>query len=137
VSEGLPLIYNGQEAGNTRRLAFFDKDSIEWRADAQGELYRRLIALKKANSALWNGAWGARVVRVVNRAPKQVLSFVRQDEGHKVFAVFNFSAAPQTVTFAHALHHGAYEEFFSHETAAFGAETRLEIEPWGYRVYLG
>ena len=27
---GLPLIYNGQEAGNTRRLAF-ERDPIEWR----------------------------------------------------------------------------------------------------------
>ena len=48
VSEGMPLIYNGQEAGSDRRLVFFDKDEIEWREDEQGELYRRLLALRRA-----------------------------------------------------------------------------------------
>ena len=58
VGEGMPLIYNGQEAGNDRRLAFFEKDPIEWREHPQGELYRRLFALKKANTALWNARLG-------------------------------------------------------------------------------
>ena len=39
IGEGLPLIYNGQEAGNTKRLAFFEKDPIEWRPHAIGDLY--------------------------------------------------------------------------------------------------
>jgi len=30
VGEGMPLIHNGQEAGQPRRLAFFEKDPIEW-----------------------------------------------------------------------------------------------------------
>ncbi|MDP2994840.1 MAG: hypothetical protein Q8N46_06920 [Anaerolineales bacterium] len=54
VGEGMPLIYNGQEAGNTKRLAFFEKDSIEWREHPPGELYKKLFALKKENTALWN-----------------------------------------------------------------------------------
>jgi hypothetical protein len=29
VGEGMPLIHNGQEAGQLRRLAFFEKDPIE------------------------------------------------------------------------------------------------------------
>ncbi len=40
ISEGMPLVYNGQEAGSDKRLVFFDKDEIEWREDEQGELYR-------------------------------------------------------------------------------------------------
>jgi len=31
VSEGMPLIYNGQEARNEKRLEFFEKDPIAWR----------------------------------------------------------------------------------------------------------
>ncbi len=48
ISEGMPLVYNGQEAGSDKRLVFFDKDEIEWREDEQGELYRTLFALKEA-----------------------------------------------------------------------------------------
>ena len=36
IGEGMPLIYNGQEAGFDKRLAFFDKDEIIWREDPQG-----------------------------------------------------------------------------------------------------
>ena len=66
VGEGMPLVYNGQEAGSDKRLEFFDKDVINWRADPQGELYRQLFALKKQHPALWNGASGGRMVRIPN-----------------------------------------------------------------------
>ncbi len=69
-------------------------------------------------------------------APTQVLSFVRRNERDQVFAVFNFSDRPQVVTFPEALHHGDYTDFFSGERATFAADTRLEIERWGYRVYV-
>ncbi len=136
VSEGMPLIYNGQEAGNTRRLAFFERDPIEWREHPMGDFYQRLLALKRENSALWNAAWGARMVNVPNNAPQQVFSFVRRNERDGVFAVFNFSDRPQTVTFDEGPHYGSYTDFFSGEAAEFAAGVWLELEPWAYRVYV-
>jgi glycosidase len=136
ISEGIPLIYNGQEAGNTRRLQFFEKDPIVWGQHALGELYQRLFALKHANTALWNAHWGARMIKVGNTAPDQVLSFVRQNEQDKVFAVFNFSALPQQVTFIDRLCHGSYTEYFSAEKVSVDGGTRLELSPWDYRVYV-
>ena len=136
VSEGMPLIYNGQEAGNERRLAFFERDPIDWRPHPLGELYTRLFALKHDNTALWNATWGARMLNAPNNAPNQVLSFVRRNERDDVFAVFNFSDRPQVVTFNEALHHGDYSDFFSGEPATFDGDTRLEIERWGYRLYI-
>lgn len=47
VGEGMPLIYSGQEAGNDRRLEFFERDPIVWREHPLGELYRKLFALKR------------------------------------------------------------------------------------------
>ena len=136
IGEGLPLVYNGQEAGNTRRLQFFEKDPIDWYTHPNGELYRHLFACKKAHSALWNGACGARMIHVPNSADSAVLSFVRQNERDKVFAVINFSAHSQIVTFSGGLDHGHYTEYFSDTPAAFDAGTQLEIEPWGYRVFV-
>jgi glycosidase len=136
VSEGMPLIYNGQEAGNPKRLAFFERDPIAWREHPLGELYRRLLALKKANSALWNARWGARMLHVPHDRNAQVFSFVRQNDRDKVFAAINFSAQPQTVTFQHGLHHGAYTEYFSGERTTFGEGDTLTLPPWGYRVYV-
>jgi glycosidase len=136
VGDGIPLVYSGQEAGNPRRLAFFEKDPIEWRDHPQGELYRKLFALKKRNTALWNGAWGALMIKVPNDAPTCVLSFVRQNETDKVFAVLNFSAQPRTVTFEDTLHHGRYQDYFDGSEIELGVASRLTLEPWGYRVFV-
>ena len=136
VSDGMPLIYNGQEAGNTKRLQFFEKDPIQWKQDPIGDLYKKLFAIKKANTALWNGKWGSTMIHVPNSAPTKVLSFVRQNQRDKVFAVLNFSDKPQTVTFDESLYHGRYCDYFSKETVELLAATQLELAPWGYRVFV-
>ena len=136
VGEGLPLIYNGQEAGNQKRLEFFEKDPIEWREHPIGELYARLFALKKQNTALWNGQWGARMIRVWNSEPDKVFSFVRRNDRDKVLAVINFSDEPQTVTFSGTLHVGSYREFFSAEAVELDAAAEIELQPWSYSVFV-
>mgnify|MGYP000253557621 CR=1 FL=1 len=136
VGEGLPLVYNGQEAGNERRLAFFEKDPITWREDPVGELFRDLIALMQENTALWHGKWGATMISVPNTAPAEVLSFVRQNDRDKVFAVLNFSAQPQEVSFTSTLAPGAYRDFNSGEAVVIEADTVLPLESWGYRVFV-
>lgn len=136
VGEGFPLIYNGQEAGNEKRLAFFEKDPIAWRPHPIGDLYRSLIALKHASTALWNGHHGARMIRVPNDRPGQVFSFVRQNEKDKVFAVFNLSAEAQDVAFSESLYHGNYTEYFSRAAAQLDARARVQLEPWSYRVFV-
>lgn len=136
VGEGIPLIYNGQEAGLDKRLAFFEKDPIVWRDHPNAELFRKLAALKHSTKALWNGAAGARMVSVVNTAPRKVFSFVRFGDDGGVFVVINFTPESQTVKFKERLHFGAYQEYFSGDETEFGNESEVQLEPWGYRVYL-
>ena len=136
IGEGMPLIYNGQEAGNERRLAFFERDPIKWRDHPIGALYGKLLALQKRNTALWNGSWGAPMIRVPNSAMSNVISFVRQNEQDKVFAAFNLSGKPQEVTFHESLHFGEYEDFFGGEKVVFDTDTRITIEHWGYKVFV-
>lgn len=136
VGEGLPLLYNGQEAGDSKRLAFFEKDPIEWKEHPIGNLYKKLFALKKSNTALWNAHWGAKMLHVPNSAPKKVFSFVRQNERDKVFAVLNFSAEPQTVTFQESLFHGTYTDHFNATRVELSERTSLALKPWEYRVFV-
>lgn len=136
ASEGLPMIYNGQEAGNPKRLAFFEKDPIEWREHPLGELYGRLIALKTSTSVLWNGAWGAPMIQVVNSAPGHAFSFVRQDGQSKLFAVFNLSPEPLQLAFTETLHHGSYRDFTSGAEHRFDTRSRLALDPWGYHLFI-
>jgi glycosidase len=137
VGHGMPLIYGGQEAGNDKRLEFFEKDLIEWQEHPMRDLYTKLFTLKRENSALANGLWGARMVNVPNSDDTHVLSFVRQDKGNKVFAVFNFSAQPRVVTCTDGPHHGEYVDLFDASRLPVDAATEFTLEPWAYRVLLG
>jgi glycosidase len=136
VSEGMPLIYNGQEAGEPKRLEFFEKDPIVWGEHPIGTLYQKLFAMRRQNTALWNAKWGARMVQVVNSAPLQVFSFVRQNEKDKVFAVFNFSDNYQSVTFKDTLFHGNYMDFSSGEEITMTQSSLLELTPWKYHIFI-
>jgi glycosidase len=135
VGPGIPLIYNGQEADLDHQLEFFEKDEIEWKEGQYDALFRRLIALKAAEQSLWNGRHGAPFVDVPNSASADVLSFVRGKNEGRVFAVFNFAARPNAVTFDKARHHGTYSDAMTGEDAAFDADTALPLGPWEYKIY--
>ena len=134
VGDGIPMIYNGQEAGNDKRLAFFERDPIRWADHPHAELFRKLAALKSQNSALHNGPWGARMVRITNDSPREVFSFARDNGRDKVIGVFNFSAQERQVRLVEALAHGSYTEHFSGAQVVVDGATRLRLPPWGYAV---
>lgn len=136
VSEGLPLMYNSQECGEPKRLEFFEKDPIQWKEHPIGALYKKLFALKRRNTALWNAHWGARMVRVHNSEPQKVFSFVRQNESDKVFAIFNFCAEPKSVTFPESLCHGVYTEYMSGQSVTISAGTRFDLAPWEFHIFV-
>lgn len=135
IGDGIPLIYNGQEAGNARRLAFFERDPIGWQTHPHEALFKQLIELKTVNSALHNGPWGARMIRITNDSPQRVLSFVRANDTDKVLAIFNFSDEARTVRLKEKLAHGEYTEFFSRDKQTIGEGTSIELAPWGYAVF--
>jgi glycosidase len=136
VGEGMPMIYNGQEAGNMKRLKFFEKDEIIWKNHPNGELYKKLFALKKSNSVLLNWGHNATMNLVPNSVPAKVFSFARQNEKDKIFVVMNFSNLPQTVTFKETLYHGDYTEYFTGKKAKMDAKTKMVLQPWSYHVFV-
>ncbi|WP_291118544.1 alpha-amylase family glycosyl hydrolase [Flavobacterium sp. UBA6135] len=136
VGDGMPLIYNGQEAGEPKRLAFFEKDPIVWKPHPIGDLYKKLFALMKKNTALWHADWGALMIKVPNTNEKEVFSFVRQNEKDKVFCVFNFSANTQNVTLKEDLYHGTYRDFTTQEMITFNEDTTFSMAPWTYKVFV-
>lgn len=97
TSDGMPLIYSGQEAGNDRRLPFFDRDPIEWREHPMGDFYTALLAMRHRYRALDNGAWGAPMLEVRTSDPQQVIAFVRDAGGDAVLVVLNLSDAARDV----------------------------------------
>jgi glycosidase len=97
TAPGMPLIYSGQEAGETKRLKFFDKDEIEWKDHPQADLYRRLAVLKRENAALWHGALAGRFVPL-SAEGAEVVAFAREGGGQQVVTVANLTGQAVMVT---------------------------------------
>ena len=137
TGEGLPLIHNGMEACNAKRLEFFERDPIDWDQDPDcqyGDLLKRLIAFRKANPALENGEWGAVMHKVENSAPEQLLAWVRQEDGNKVLGLFNMSDRPVSANFSDGLPNGRYVDFASGDAVSIGAGHTVQLPAWGYRL---
>jgi glycosidase len=84
---GVPLIYNGEEVGNNKKLGLFEKTDIDWSKNADFRmLYEKLSLLRKQHLALVNGSYSA----VQNSDSKQVLSFIRIKGEDSVLVVLNF-----------------------------------------------
>lgn len=135
--QGLPMIHNGQEACNAKRLEFFEKDAIDWSQGkdcAYGQLLADLITFRDANPALHNGKWGSIMSQVVTDRPQQLFGWVRQQEGNKVLGLFNFSSAPVEATLADGLAAGTYTEFRG-GTVSFEAGQTISLPAYGYRLF--
>ncbi|MEW9799136.1 alpha-amylase family glycosyl hydrolase [Alteromonas sp. CYL-A6] len=136
IGEGMPLIHNGQEAGERKRLAFFEQDPIDWQPDPVGDLYQHLIRIKKRIRALHNGPYGARMIQVANSQMSQVLSFVRHKHGQTVFVILNLSDRPATVRFDGGLHHGIFEDDRRQRRRTFDHDSLVDLAPWQYQIWL-
>jgi len=90
----MPLIYSGQEAAMTKRLAFFEKDSIDWAGYPMQDFYARLVNMKKENTPLYNGEFGGDL-EFLDVGNKNICAFIRTLDREKVLCIFNFSNEEQ------------------------------------------
>jgi glycosidase len=133
---GMPLIYNGQEAGMNKRLRFFDRDTIDWSDLSMSSFYKKLIALKTDNKALWNGKFGGSFDMVNNSNSGNIFIFLREKEGSKVVVFLNLSDKNQSFTLESKEIRGNYTEVFSNKNVKFGKKITMDLPGWGYKVYL-
>jgi hypothetical protein len=115
-------------------LEFFERDPIIWREGRHDALLRKLIALKTANPALHNGRFGAAMVEVPTNQTSDVFAFTRGQAGGRVFAVFNLSPRPHSISFTQARHHGRYSDALDGTGAVFAGGETIDLAPWGFRI---
>lgn len=108
---GMPLVYNGQEAGLNNRLQFFERDPIRWGSYPLQAFYTRLLAMKRANPALRNGAEGA-PVQWIETGDDRLVAFRRTSGAHGVTVAANLSDVART--------------------AVLPGVGRVTIRPWDY-----
>ena len=147
--DGIPLVYNGQEVGDTAESggpALGERLPIFWPiAERRPEFpvaFRALVALRRAHEALRRGA----VAWLGNSDGDRVVSFARRSAGEEIVVAVNLSSRPWTGTIDAG--GGRYSEITPPvplpQQPGGGAPPRVErhdslpaigLDGWGFRVF--
>jgi uncharacterized Ntn-hydrolase superfamily protein len=95
--DGIPFVYNGQEAGARNATSHNTLTPIDWTLERRPQpmgLYRRLIELRKREPALAAGE----VEWVENSEPDSVVSYIRRTGGDEILVAANASNRLREVT---------------------------------------
>jgi glycosidase len=135
VLDGIPLLYNGQEAGMDKRLEFFTRDPIEWRAHRFFKLYQTLNELKRAHPAL---ATGAASLRIPSTADGKVYTLLREAAGRKVLFIGNLTAGDleekNEVQIGSPAIAGRWRDALTGELLELGPSASFDLKSWQYRL---
>jgi glycosidase len=135
---GMPLIYNGQEAGLSKRLRFFAKDTISWRDTMMVSFYKTLNSLKHNNQALWNSPYGGKFLPLTNSAPDKIVSFLRTSGISRVMVLINMSPDTITASITTSIADGKYLNTFNQNKINFNIDNhKCYFEPWEFIVMEG
>jgi glycosidase len=128
IKNGVPLIYSGQEEPVLDSISFFYKDTINFSKLGRADFYKKLLNLRKSNSALAANA-SFKKLRTSNDAA--IYAFERENGGNKVLVVLNLSKSPQKFTWTDQ----PSEKEWSNVFLMTREPALTSIEPWGYVVY--
>lgn len=131
--DGVPMIYNGQEAGLDRRLEFFERDPIVWPKETHPttKLYQVMTALRRAHPALHTGAPMRRLDTTDNAT---FYAVERSAGGRKVVGIFNLTAKDAKADLFDPALAGEWRDAFTGETVKLDALVPLDLKAWRYRV---
>jgi glycosidase len=128
---GIPLIYSGQEAGLDKRLAFFEKDEIEWKEHEFFALYQFLNKLKNHYTIFANGCETGNYIRIKTSNDKAILAFMRQNETETFLIIANLSPYGQTFTLDLA---DDFTAAFTKQKVTINKNKKMNLAPWDYII---
>ncbi len=132
--DGMPLLYGGQEAPIKKRLAFFERDPIDWNGYEYEDFYKTLFKLKHINQALWNGKYGGDILRIPTGKDAEVFAFTREKNGDRVVVIINLSDKSQDIKISSEECIGKYTNVFAKSTISIEKDTELTLDAWDYLV---
>ncbi len=126
---GVPLVYNGEEVGNPRKLDLFDNVDIDWtKGEAYRDLFTTLTLIRNQHQALSRGEYA----RVWCSDSTRVYAFERTTSDDKVTVVINFSDEKKEISLKAA---NDFDDLFSgKKNPSDGKRIRLSLAPYGFAI---
>ncbi|MBL7701321.1 MAG: DUF3459 domain-containing protein [Ferruginibacter sp.] len=133
---GIPLIYSGEEIPNTRRLQFFEKDTINWTGEYQFcDLYKTLLTLRKNNPALRSGDPAVSTFHILTEGGKNVMAYLRKNEFNEVLVFLNLGKEPVSFIIKDLLINNEYCNVFDKTVIRLNPGSFIKVQAWGYLVF--
>jgi len=129
---GQPLIYSGQELPNKKRLAFFDKDQIQWTSEMpmMHDFYKTLLTARIQYPVLQVG-------QIFNLTKElRVMAFLKQAHAQTALVLLNLSTERHHVHVRHEAFTGKFTNIFSGLSFEFNGDSQFEMMPGEYIVYV-
>lgn len=130
---GVPLIYNGQEMGNTTRLPLFERVAIDWThpqdSDLRG-LYANLGRLRCQRRSLRRGE--TRILPPL--AEKGILGIVRSWQNETTYVLINCAPEPCEIQTREVLSLRPVTLLGTTTPAKSTSGRSIELPPWGYWI---
>ena len=116
-----------------KRLAFFDKDEIEWTDKPTLHLfYKKLLELRKQHAVFAGKNNAAITWRIATTAPEKVFCFVRKNGDEELLVLLNFSTEPVQCYLHDMRVRGYFQELFSGNE--YTSADEFVLDKWGYLV---
>ncbi len=143
---GMPLLYNGQEIGQTKILNYFNRNDIDWNNvnTKIANTIRVLVAMKHTLPALADGTAAERAnARLIATGNSSVFAYEKSKGDNIVLVVLNLGTSAVDVTLS-GVTAGDYTRLLDSQTIRSGhtttsttlsASPTIHLESKGYHVY--
>ncbi|MDQ8202910.1 alpha-amylase family glycosyl hydrolase [Pelagicoccus sp. SDUM812003] len=129
---GVPLIYNGQEAGLSKRLEFFERDPIDWSDLSESAFYKSLTTLKETVPAMRSDA---AFQRIPTTADEHIFAFRRTYGQSEVIVIANLTDRPVAFFSASNSLHGIFQSFDSESVVTLSNPASLQLDAWQFKIF--
>lgn len=145
---GAPLVYTGDEIGLDHKIAFMEKDTVDWESSdySYRELLARLGEIRSGNPALYCGNYGGGI-NYYETDNKNIFAFYRQNGDNCIKCIYNLSKREQTIdvsaiidgTETVLLHGQGGEEprMEDYPVSEDGLDGEVTLQPWEFWIISG
>jgi len=133
MKRSISLIYSGQEEPFLDSISFFYKDTITFKEFKRANFYSKLLNLRKNNEAL---SANAGMIRLQSSSDDRIYAFIRELNGKKVLVIVNLSKDFVNGLINSPAIEGTVTELFSDAKTTLKADSKFELKPWDYKVYV-
>ncbi|MEQ1553890.1 MAG: alpha-amylase family glycosyl hydrolase [Ferruginibacter sp.] len=130
----VPLIYSGQELPNTKRLQFFEKDTIAWNENIElFDFYKTLYALRQRNNKIYNST-NTSIHFFENYLHKNIFIFQLKNEKCEIVVFLNFNDSYISENIEINVFETVYKNLFSDKFEIVDTHYSLGLEAASYCV---